>query len=37
VLFSLADGMSMRMLGEDGHDFDDTVAAGVLAVRALLD
>jgi AcrR family transcriptional regulator len=37
VLFSLADGISMRMLGEDGHDFDDTVAAGVLAVRALLD
>jgi AcrR family transcriptional regulator len=37
VLFSLGDGISMRMLGEDGHDFDDTVAAGVLAVRALLD
>jgi AcrR family transcriptional regulator len=37
VLFSLADGIGMRMLGEDGHDFTDTVAAGVLAVRALLD
>jgi AcrR family transcriptional regulator len=37
VLFALADGISMRMLGEDGHDFTDTVAAGALAVRALLD
>jgi AcrR family transcriptional regulator len=37
VLFALADGISMRMLGEDGHDFTDTVAAGARAVRALLD
>jgi AcrR family transcriptional regulator len=37
VLFSLADGISMRMLGEADHDFTETVAAGVLAVRALLD
>jgi AcrR family transcriptional regulator len=37
VLFSLADGMSMRMLTETEHDFSATVAAGVLAVRALLD
>jgi AcrR family transcriptional regulator len=37
VLFSLADGISMRMLAEDGHDFTESVAAGVLAVRALLD
>jgi AcrR family transcriptional regulator len=37
VLFSLADGMSMRMLTEAEHDFSATVAAGVLAVRALMD
>jgi AcrR family transcriptional regulator len=37
VLFSLADGMSMRMLSDTEHDFSATVAAAVLAVRALLD
>jgi AcrR family transcriptional regulator len=37
VLFSLADGVSMRMLTETDHDFSDTIQAGVLAVRALLD
>jgi AcrR family transcriptional regulator len=37
VLFSLADGFSMRMLTESDHDFSDTIQAGVLAVRALLD
>jgi AcrR family transcriptional regulator len=37
VLFSLADGFCMRMLTETDHDFSDTIAAGVLAVRALLD
>jgi AcrR family transcriptional regulator len=37
VLFSLADGFSMRMLTETDHDFSDTIRAGVLAVRALLD
>jgi AcrR family transcriptional regulator len=37
VLFSLADGVSMRMLTETEHDFSATIAAGVLAVRALLD
>jgi AcrR family transcriptional regulator len=37
VLFSLADGFSMRMLTETDHDFSDTIQAGVLAVRALLD
>jgi AcrR family transcriptional regulator len=37
VLFSLADGMSMRMLTDTEHDFSATVAAGVLAVRALMD
>ncbi|HEX7298412.1 MAG TPA: TetR/AcrR family transcriptional regulator [Solirubrobacteraceae bacterium] len=37
VLFSLADGVSMRMLTETEHDFAETIAAGVLAVRALMD
>ena len=37
VLFSLADGFSMRMLTETDHDFSQTIRAGVLAVRALLD
>ena len=37
VLFSLADGFSMRMLTETDHDFSQTLGAGVLAVRALLD
>ena len=37
VLFSLADGMCMRMLTESDNDFSETIRAGVLAVRALLD
>jgi AcrR family transcriptional regulator len=37
VLFSLADGFCMRMLTETDHDWSETIAAGVLAVRALLD
>ena len=37
VLFSLADGFCMRMLTETDRDFSETIAAGVLAVRALLD
>jgi AcrR family transcriptional regulator len=37
VLFSLADGLCMRMLTETDNDFSETIAAGVLAVRALLD
>ena len=37
VLFSLADGLCMRMLTEADHDFSPTLGAGVLAVRALLD
>ena len=37
VLFSLADGVCMRMLTETDHDFSRTLDAGVLAVRALLD
>ena len=37
VLFSLADGVCLRMLTETDHDFAQTLDAGVLAVRALLD
>jgi AcrR family transcriptional regulator len=37
VLFALADGICMRMLSEPDHDFSGTVAAGVIAVRGLLD
>jgi AcrR family transcriptional regulator len=37
VLFSLADGVALRMLAEPGRDFAATVAAGVTAVRAILD
>jgi AcrR family transcriptional regulator len=37
VLFSLADGVALRMLAEPERDFSETVAAGVTAVRALLD
>jgi AcrR family transcriptional regulator len=37
VLFSMADGVAMRMLTERDHDFGPTVSAGVRAVRALID
>jgi hypothetical protein len=37
VLFSMADGVAMRMLTEQGRDFGPSVAAGVRAVRALID
>src|SRR5437764_3599390 len=37
VLFSLADGVALRMLAEPDRDFAETIAAGVAAVRALLD
>src|SRR5215207_1828822 len=37
VLFSLADGVALRMLTETDHDFTGTVGAGVLAIRAQLD
>jgi len=37
VLFSLADGVALRMLADPGRDFSTTIAAGVTAVRALLD
>jgi len=36
VLFSLADGIALRMLTDRDHDFDDVLDAGVLAVRALI-
>ena len=37
VLFAMADGVAMRMLTERDRDFGPSVAAGVLAVRALMD
>ena len=37
VLFSLADGLCLRMLTETDHDFAETIQAGAVAVRALLD
>jgi AcrR family transcriptional regulator len=37
VLFSLSDGVAMRMLTDPAHDFSATVSAGALAVRVLLD
>ena len=37
ILFSLADGVALRMLAEPDRDFSPTVAAGVAAVRAILD
>jgi len=37
VLFSLADGLALRMLTEPRRDFATTLAAGVACVRALLD
>jgi AcrR family transcriptional regulator len=37
VLFSLGDGIALRMLAEPGRDFAASVGAAVLAVRALID
>jgi hypothetical protein len=37
VLFSMADGVSMRMLTEHDRDFGPSVQAGVAAIRALID
>lgn len=37
LLFSLADGISLRMLAEEDREFGETIRAGVVAVRALLD
>ena len=36
VLFSLGDGVALRMLAEPERDYGGTIAAGVTAVRALL-
>jgi len=36
VLFSLADGLALRMLADPDRDFSATVQAGIVAVRALL-
>ncbi len=36
ILFSLADGMALRMLAEPRHNFTETVHAAVIAVRALI-
>jgi AcrR family transcriptional regulator len=36
VLFSLADGLALRMLAEPKRDFAETIQAGIVAVRALL-
>jgi AcrR family transcriptional regulator len=37
VIFSVGDGVAMRMLAEPERDFSATVRAGILCVRALLD
>jgi AcrR family transcriptional regulator len=37
VLFAMADGVAMRMLTERDRDWGPSVAAGVLAIRALID
>ena len=36
ILFSLGDGVALRMLAEPERDFDATIEAGIVAVRALL-
>jgi AcrR family transcriptional regulator len=36
VLFSIADGLAMRMLAEPGRDYGPTLAAAVRAARALV-
>jgi hypothetical protein len=36
TLFSLADGLALRMLAEPGRDFTATVNAGIACARALL-
>jgi AcrR family transcriptional regulator len=37
VLFAMADGIAMRMLTERDRDFEPSVAAGIRAIRALID
>ena len=36
VLFSLADGLALRMLSEPDYDYGPTIEAGVTAVRQLI-
>jgi AcrR family transcriptional regulator len=36
ILFSLGDGVALRMLSEPDRDFTATIAAGIVSVRALL-
>jgi AcrR family transcriptional regulator len=36
ILFSIADGFSLRMMSEPDRDFGPTILAGIAAVRALL-
>jgi len=36
VLFSLGDGLALRLLSEPGRDFSHTIHAGISCVRALL-
>lgn len=36
ILFSLADGFTLRMLSEPERDFGETIRAGIVCVRALL-
>jgi AcrR family transcriptional regulator len=36
VLFSIADGLALRMLADPDHDYGQTIEAGVQAVRPLL-
>lgn len=36
ILFSLADGFALRMLSEPERDFQETMRAGIVSVRALL-
>jgi len=37
ILFSISDGVALRMLADPGHDFAATARAGILAARAFLD
>jgi AcrR family transcriptional regulator len=36
IIFSLGDGLALRMLSDPEHDFGATVRAGILAVRQLI-
>lgn len=36
IVFSIGDGLALRMLSEPGRDFKETIRAGIVCVRALL-